>query len=89
MDVSLKAMEIISVYIALVHAISKQDGKLVQQMKNEQLQAILLYKTTMSGVKHLLSQGLISAEEYAEIDKLIAQKYGLSLSVIYRLKPLI
>ena len=89
MDASLKAMEIISVYIALAHAISKQDGKLVQQMKNEQLQAVLLYKTTMSGVKHLLSQGLISTEEYAEIDTMIAQKYGLSLSVIYRLKPLI
>ena len=44
--------------------------------------------TTMLGVKLMLKQGLISTEEYNEIDTMIAQKYGLSLSVIYRPKPL-
>ena len=57
-------------------------------MQQAQLDSIMLYMTTMSGVKLMLKQGLISTEEYNEIDTMIAQKYGLSLSVIYRLKPL-
>ena len=53
-------------------------------MDNKQFDAILLYKTTMALAKNMLKKGLISAEEYAEIDTIIAKKYGLSLSVIYR-----
>lgn len=45
---------------------------------------ILLYKATMAIVKKMLSEGLISDQEYAEIDTIIAEKYGLSLSVLYR-----
>ena len=53
-------------------------------MDDKQFNSILLYKTTMALAKNMLKNGLISAEEYAEIDTIIAKKYGLSLSVIYR-----
>ena len=53
-------------------------------MDNKQFDAILLYKTTMAMAKTMLKNGLISAEEYTEIDTIIAKKYELDLSVIYR-----
>ena len=53
-------------------------------MDEKLFNTILLYKTTMSKVKQMLKRGLISSEEYAEIDTIIAKKYGLSSSVIYR-----
>lgn len=45
---------------------------------------ILLYRSTMAAVKIMLDQGLISPEEYAIIDTIIAEKYGLNSSTIYR-----
>lgn len=45
---------------------------------------VLLYKTTMTIVKTMLKQGFISTEDYAIIDTIIAKKYGLNSSVIYR-----
>ena len=50
-------------------------------MDNEK---ITLYRATMSAVKKMLDEGLISEEEYAVIDTIMAEKYGLSLSVIFR-----
>lgn len=58
-------------------------------MDDKKRESILLYKTTMAGVKQMLKQGIITPEEYAEIDTTVAQDFGLSLSVIYRLKPLL
>lgn len=45
---------------------------------------IICYRATMSIVKKMLDDGLINEKEYAEIDTIMAAKYGLSLSVIYR-----
>ena len=45
-------------------------------MDNEK---ITLYRATMSAVKKMLDEGLISEEEYAVIDTIMAEKYGLSL----------
>ena len=53
-------------------------------MDKEKFDSILLYKTTMAMAKTMLKNGLISTEEYNEIDTIIAKKYGLDLSVIYR-----
>lgn len=50
-------------------------------MDNEK---ITLYRATMSAVKKMLDEGLISEEEYAVIDTIMTEKYGLSLSVIFR-----
>lgn len=38
----------------------------------------------MAAVRSMLRQGLISEEEYGEIDRIIAKKYGFDLSTIYR-----
>ena len=53
-------------------------------MKDELFERIVMYKATMSLVKSMLNQGLITEEEYSEIDRLFACKYGLDLSVLYR-----
>ena len=58
-------------------------------MNIKKTDAVLLYKLTMAGVKHMLKQGIITSEEFCEIEQKTAQDFGLSLSVIYRLKPLI
>ena len=60
------------------------DGRRSIAMDEKLFNTILLYKTTMSKVKQMLKRGLISSEEYAEIDTIIAKKYGLNSSVIYR-----
>ena len=49
-------------------------------------QCVLLYKITMTAVKQMLSQGIITAKEYDDIDTMIADKYGVSLCSIYRRK---
>ena len=53
-------------------------------MDNKTFRSLTLYKTTMASVKNMLKKGLISTEEYAVIDTIIAKKYGLNSSVIYR-----
>lgn len=53
-------------------------------MDNALFRRILLYRTTMAAVKIMLDSGLISDEEYAVTDTIIAEKYGLNSSVIYR-----
>ena len=52
-------------------------------MSNELFERIVMYKATMILVKSMLSQGLISVEEYDEIDRIFASKYGLDLSVLF------
>lgn len=53
-------------------------------MDKDLFRAVTAYKTTMASFKVMLKEGLISTSEYKDIDTKIAQKYGLSLSVIYR-----
>lgn len=52
-------------------------------MSDELFERIVIYKATMILVKSMLSQGLISEEEYDEIDRIFASKYGLDLSVLF------
>ena len=51
--------------------------------------AVMHYKAAVSVFSKWLADGLISGEEYAEIDTMVATKYGLSLSSIYRDLPLL
>ena len=51
-------------------------------MKDELFERIVMYKATMCLAKSMLAEGLISEEEYSEIDR--ASKYGLDLSVLFR-----
>ena len=46
--------------------------------------AVMHYKAAVSVFSKWLADGLISREEYAEIDTITATKYGLSLSSIFR-----
>ena len=41
-------------------------------MKDELFERIVMYKATMSQVKSMLAEGLISEEEYSEIDRIFA-----------------
>lgn len=45
---------------------------------------ICAYKRTMLIVNNLLINGIISAEDYRKIDKIIADKYGINSCSIYR-----
>ena len=68
----------------LGHVMLMQDEGRLNTMDENLYRAVLLYKATMSKAKLMLKQGLITADEYAEIDTIIANKYGLNSSVIYR-----
>ncbi len=45
---------------------------------------IVEYLTAMSLVKEMLSKGIISADDYDEIDTIIRQYYSISLCTIFR-----
>ena len=53
-------------------------------MNEELFLRVAGYKAVMAMVKTMLNQGLISDSEYTEIDTIIAKKYRLDSSVIYR-----
>lgn len=52
-------------------------------MSKEDFHKIIAYKASISLMRDMLSKGLISEGEYAKIDTMLAQKYGLSLCSIY------
>lgn len=60
------------------------EEKAESKMDNALFRKLLLYRATMATVKIMLDSGLISDEEYAVTDTIIAEKYGLNSSVIYR-----
>lgn len=80
----LKAMGMTIEGSALEPVMQITDERWLNQMDKDLFSAITAYKTTMAAFKVMLNKGLISASEYKDIDTKIAQKYGLSLSVIYR-----
>jgi hypothetical protein len=54
-------------------------------MSQDKQTSVMLYKTTIAVFKKWLEQGLISGDEYNVIESIIAEKYGLYSSSIYRL----
>ena len=52
-------------------------------MTKEQMEKETMYQATMSIAKNLLSKGVISDEEYAQIDTNFRNKYGISLSTLF------
>lgn len=42
-----------------------------------------MYQSTMLMAKNLLEQGIISDEEYGEIDTMFREKYAVSLSTLF------
>lgn len=53
-------------------------------MKDELFRCVALYQATMSLMRGMLTKGIISEKEYAEIDTIFTEKYGLYSSTIYR-----
>ena len=68
--------------IALTSAISMTDSE-VAVMTNEQMQNEKLFQGTMLTAKNLLKQGIISDDEYEQIDTMFRQKYAISLSTLF------
>lgn len=58
-------------------------------MDAEYRDRLLAYRTSMSLAAEMLSEGILTAKEYDQIDRIIAKKYGLSLGSLYCRKPLI
>ena len=52
-------------------------------MEKNQVRDISLYHSTMALMRTLLARGVITPEEYGVIQTKMAEKYGLSLSVIF------
>ena len=75
-------MEIRIGNIAPTSAISMTDSE-VAVMTNEQMQNEKLFQGTMLMAKNLLKQGIISEEEYEQIDTMFRQKYAISLSTLF------
>ena len=67
---------------AVMPAISRTDSG-VAAMTNEQIQNEKMYLGTMTTAKHLLKQGIISDEEYEQIDTNFRKKYDISLSTLF------
>ena len=68
--------------IVPMNVISQTDLE-VALMTNEQMEKENLYQATMSIAKNLLGKGIISEEEYAQIDTNFRNKYGISLSTLF------
>ena len=68
--------------IAAMSVISQTDLE-VALMTKEQMEKETLYQATMSIAKNLLSKGVISEEEYVQIDTNFRNKYGISLSTLF------
>jgi hypothetical protein len=56
-------------------------------MTNKEMKKAAAYQATMLMVRQMLKSGIITRSEYDEIDRIMAEKYGLSLSVIFRIIP--
>lgn len=57
-----------------MHAISSI-GSEAARMSKEQMRQEKLYQATMSMVKRMLAEGLITEEEYRQIDTMFLEKY--------------
>ena len=75
-------MEISIESIVPTSAISQTDLE-VAVMTKEQMERETMYQATMSIARNLLGKGMISEEEYAQIDTNFRSKYGISLSTLF------
>ena len=53
-------------------------------MNSDTFNALFRYQLVMTWVRSLLKRSLITKAEYAKIDIMMAQKYGVSSCSIYR-----
>ena len=74
---------------AATNATSVTATKAVAAMNEEEFGAELRYQSAISVVKSLFRQGLLTAEEYAEIDTKLLEKYAPSLGTLFSENDLI
>ena len=60
----------------------------VARMTEEQFRAEKLYQATMNMARRMLSQGLISEEEYCQIDTIFLEKYRPVFGTLFSTMPL-
>ena len=60
----------------------------VARMTDEQFRAEKLYQTTMNMARRMLSQRLISEEEYCQIDTIFLEKYHPVFGTLFSAMPL-
>ena len=58
--------------------------KSVAAMNDDFFAGVLGYKSAMAQARLMLSREIISAEEYAKIDTMMAEKYGLCSCSLFR-----
>ena len=58
-------------------------------MSEEQFRAERLYRMSLSIAKTMLKKGIITKDEYSEIDTILLQKYRPTLGTLLAGKPLI
>ena len=64
-----------SVSIVVTNAISPTVSKVVTAMSKEEFRNEKLYQTTMHLARKMLEEGIISEEEYRQIDTIFLEKY--------------
>lgn len=58
-------------------------------MSEEQFRAERLYRMSLSIAKAMLKKGIITKDEYSEIDTILLQKYRPTLGTLLAGKPLL
>ncbi len=69
-------------------AISRQGSKEALNVGKSGFQPELMYRMALSVAKAMLKKGIISREEYSEIDTILLEKYRPTLGTLLAGKPL-
>lgn len=72
-----------------MRVLRQRAGKEAMAVTDEKRERLVAYRSSMSLATSMLTQGIISEKEYSQIDRIIAEKYDLSLDSICCRKPLI
>lgn len=71
-----------------MNVMSKTVSRVVIIMDEKQFRAEKMYRISLSVAKSMLEKGVISKEEYSEIDTILLEKYRPSLGTLLAGKPL-
>lgn len=71
-----------------MNVMSKAVSRVVMVMDKKQFRAEKMYRISLSVAKSMLEKGIISREEYSEIDTILLEKYRPTLGTLLAGKPL-
>lgn len=72
-----------------MNATSGRGSKAVMRMDKEQFRAEKLYQMSLSIAESMFKKGILSKEEFTEIDTILLKKYRPILGTLLAGKPLI